>query len=219
MSPFARRLAASAALLFTAACSDTSGPHGPAALGRYDVRRYGARGDGVALDTAAVNAAIAAAADAGGGTVVFPAGRYACHSVHLRSHVTLDLGAGATLAAAPPTAAESYDPPEPNPFDPYEDFGHSHFHNSLIWGENLTDVAIVGPGTIDGSHGLARGTGTDPSEVGAGVGYRPAGRTPPPRPPGHQRPTPSRRTESPTPGTPSRPAWATRRSPSSCAGT
>ena len=169
MRSIARRLALSAALALLGACSDTTGRNGPPAVGHYDVRRYGARGDGTTLDTAAVNAAVNAAAAAGGGTVFFPAGTYACHSVHLRSHVTLYLDAGATLAAAPPTAAESYDPPEPNRFDPYEDFGHSHFHNSLIWGEYLTDVAILGPGMIDGSHGLARGNGTDPSQVGAGM--------------------------------------------------
>ncbi len=175
MPPLACRLALFAAPLCVAACSDVSSRGAPVDLGRYDVRRYGARGDGVALDTAAVNAAIAAASAAGGGTVVFPAGTYACHSVRLASHVTLELDAGATLAAAPPTAAEGYDPPEPTPFDNYQDFGHSHFHNSLIWGEGLTDVAIVGPGLIDGSKGLARGStfDADPSQVGSGtVGVR-----------------------------------------------
>jgi polygalacturonase len=43
-----------------------------------------------------------------------------------------------------------YDLPEPNPHDKYQDHGHSHWHNSLIWGENLEHVAITGPGTIDG---------------------------------------------------------------------
>jgi polygalacturonase len=52
--------------------------------------------------------------------------------------------------------AEAYDPPEPNPADPYEDFGHSHWHNSLIWGENLENIAIVGLGRIDGK-GLTSG--------------------------------------------------------------
>ncbi len=138
---------------------------------RYDVRQYGARGDGRGLDTVAVNAAIAAASAAGGGTVVLPAGTYSCHSVHLQSHITLHLDAGATLAAAPPTAAEGYDPPEPTRFDLYQDFGHSHFHNSLIWGENLTDVAIDGPGLIDGSRGLARGSlfDVDPAQIGSGM--------------------------------------------------
>jgi hypothetical protein len=129
----------------------------------FDVREYGAVGDGEALDTAAINAAVAAAAEAGGGTVVFPAGTYASHSIRLRSHVTLLLGAGATLLAAPPGDgdAPTYDPPEPNEWGDrhkYQDFGHSHWRNSLLWGEGLEHVAILGPGRIDGRglhHGLA----------------------------------------------------------------
>ncbi len=170
MRPAIPCLALSVAACLIASCAGPTRTASPV-VGGFDVRQFGARGDGVALDTKAVNDAIAAAGAAGGGTVVFPAGTYACHSVHLQSHVTLYLDPGATLAAAPPSAAESYDPPEPNPFDPYEDFGHSHFHNSLIWGENLTDVAIVGPGMIDGTRGLTRGSeaDADPAQVGGGV--------------------------------------------------
>jgi polygalacturonase len=156
--------------------------------GVFDVRRFGATGDGATLDTDAVNAAIAAAHAAGGGTVVFPAGRYACHSVHLLSNVALQLDPGATLAAAPPAPAGSggpaYDPPEANPFDAYEDFGHSHFHNSLIWGDGIENVSVTGPGTIDGSGGLARGSDgdADASMIGAGVGPAPVPRSTRPRP-------------------------------------
>ena len=135
---------------------------GPAAAARvFDVRAYGAAGDGRTLDTGAINQAIEAAAAAGGGTVWFPAGTYASHSIHLKNHVALYLGAGATLLAANPLPAGQaggYDFPEPNPADPYEDFGHSHFHNSLIWGEHLEDIAILGPGRIVGK-GLSRGFG------------------------------------------------------------
>jgi len=46
--------------------------------------------------------------------------------------------------------AHHYDPPEHNPHDKYQDHGHSHWHNSLLWGENLENVAITGEGTIDG---------------------------------------------------------------------
>ena len=145
--------------------------------GEFDVRAYGAVGDGRTPDTAAINRAIDAAAAAGGGTVVFPAGTYASYSVHLRSNLTLRLDAGATLLAAPPPPAGApggYDAPEPNPWDKYQDFGHSHWHNSLIWGENLENVAIVGPGRIFG-RGLSRGQGRqDPLP----------GEPPPPRPTG-----------------------------------
>lgn len=117
-----------------------------------DVRSFGAVGDGIALDTAAVNRAIAAAARAGGGIVRFPHGTYACHSIRLQSNVALRLDRQATILAAP---AGGYDAAEPNPWHRYQDFGHSHFHNSLIWGEGLHDVAILGPGRIWGK-GLSR---------------------------------------------------------------
>lgn len=122
----------------------------------YDVRMYGAKGDGRTLDTAAVNRAIEAAAAAGGGTVRFPAGTYLCFSIHLKSNITLELNQGATILAADPKESKgSYDAPEPNEWDMYQDFGHSHWQNSLIWGIGLENVAITGPGLIDGK-GLTR---------------------------------------------------------------
>ncbi len=133
----------------------------PVADGRFNVRTFGAKGDGATHDTLAINAAIDAAAAAGGGTVYFPAGNYLSFSIHLKSHVVLYLDAGSTVVAAEPTGdlATGYDPPEPNPVtDLYEDFGHAHWHNSLIWGENLTDIAILGPGRIFG-RGLSKGGG------------------------------------------------------------
>lgn len=126
----------------------------------YDVRAFGAMGDGTTLDTDAINAAVEAAAAAGGGTVHFPAGVYPSFSIRLYSHVALHLGHGATLLAADPSAYEGgYDAPEPNVWGDehrYQDFGHSHWHNSLIWGEDVVDVAILGSGMIDGA-GLWKG--------------------------------------------------------------
>src|SRR5882724_2815048 len=131
----------------------------------FDVKSFGATGDGKTLDTAAINKAIDTAAAAGGGTVVFPAGNYLSFSIHLKSHVALYLDAGSTIVAAEPPAdlSSGYDAPEPTTglvpnVDYYEDFGHSHWHNSLIWGEDLTDIAITGPGRIYG-RGLSRGGG------------------------------------------------------------
>ncbi len=121
----------------------------------YNVRAYGAKGDSVTLDTDAINRAISAAASAGGGTVLLPAGRYRSYSIRLRSHVALYLDQGATILAAAPVGNIGYDAPEPADNDKYQDFGHSHWHNSLIWGENLVDISILGPGTIYGQ-GLTR---------------------------------------------------------------
>jgi polygalacturonase len=121
---------------------------------RYDVRSFGAKGNGQTLDTPAINKAIDAAARAGGGTVYFPAGKYLSVSIHLKSNIALYLDAGATLCAADSKTAR-YDLPEPNEWDMYQDFGHSHWRNSLIWGDGLDNVSILGPGLIDGK-GLTR---------------------------------------------------------------
>ncbi len=114
----------------------------------FDVKAYGAKGDGKALDSAAINMAIEAAAAAGGGTVHFPAGTYVTGSIHLRSNLRLRFEPGTTLEASTDPAA--YDAPEPNQWDKFQDFGHSHFHNSLIWGEGLENVSIEGAGLING---------------------------------------------------------------------
>jgi polygalacturonase len=126
------------------------------ALRPYDVTAFGAKGDGTTLDTEAINKAIAAAAAAGGGTVQFPAGTYLSVSIRLRSNITLYFDQGATLLAAEPVPGKiTYDLPEPNEWDMYQDFGHSHWQNSLIWGIELENIAILGPGRIDG-RGLTR---------------------------------------------------------------
>ena len=70
----------------------------------FDVRSYGATGDGRTIDSPAINKAIDAAAAAGGGTVYFPAGTYECFSIHLKSHITLSLGSGSTIVADEHTA-------------------------------------------------------------------------------------------------------------------
>src|SRR5262245_63383694 len=66
----------------------------------YDVRTFGAKGDGQTLDTEAINKAIEATAAKGGGTVYFPAGAYLSFSIRLKSNIALYLDAGATLLAA-----------------------------------------------------------------------------------------------------------------------
>ncbi len=123
----------------------------------YDVKSFGAKGDGVTLDTVAINKTIEAAAANGGGTVRFPAGTYLTFSIRLKSNITLHLEAGATILAADPVKDKgTYDLPESNDWDMYQDFGHSHWQNSLIWGIGLENVAITGFGKIDGTRGLTR---------------------------------------------------------------
>ena len=126
----------------------------------YNIRNYGAKGDGQTLDTKAINDAIDAAATAGGGTVYFPAGNYLSASIRLKSRITLRLEQGCTLIGAD----TGYDEAEPNPAGgKFQDFGHSHWHNSLIWGENIEDISIIGPGKIYGK-GLTRGSFPKPGQ-------------------------------------------------------
>jgi polygalacturonase len=131
-----------------------------AATGWVDVRHFGAKGDGSTIDTPAFNRAIEAAAARGGGTVYVPAGTYACYTIRLKSRVTIHLDNGATILAAAPRGTTGYDIAEPNPWDAFQDFGHSHWKNSLFWGEGLHDIAITGEGLIWGK-GLGRGDGKD----------------------------------------------------------
>jgi polygalacturonase len=134
---------------------------GDSTAGVFNVRAFGAAGDGKQVDTPAINRAIEAAASSGGGTVRVPAGQYLCYSIHLRSNVALYLEQGAAIIAADTphegTTSGGYDQAESNaPWEAYQDFGHNHWHNSLIWGEDLHDIAILGPGLIWG-RGLSWG--------------------------------------------------------------
>ena len=137
------------------------------AQGIFDVRKYGATGDGKTLDSDAVNRAIEAAVAAGGGVVVFPAGSYLCFSIHLKSQMHLHLLQGSAIVAADsPLPGEQtgyrggvYDAAEPKTgWDAYQDYGHNHWHNSLLWGEDIHDLSITGPGLIWGK-GLSNGRG------------------------------------------------------------
>jgi polygalacturonase len=139
--------------------------------GISDVKTFGAVGDGKTPDTPAINRAIEAAAAAGGGTVHFPAGKYLCYSIHLKSNVAIYLDQNATIIAADATdsGSSNYDLAEPDTaWDAYQDYGHNHWHNSLLWGEGLENISIFGPGLIWG-RGLSRGYGPGPVAEHAGV--------------------------------------------------
>ncbi|MBV8830668.1 MAG: glycoside hydrolase family 28 protein [Acidobacteriaceae bacterium] len=160
--------------------SATQPGNGPAGHGVFDVRTFGATADGKTLDTAAINRAIESASNSGGGTVRFPAGNYLSYSIHLKSNVTLSLETGTTIIGADSPAQGSsassgaYDLAEPNqPWEPYQDYGHNHWHNSLMCGIGLENVAIIGPGLIWG-RGLSHGRRRDPGPIAEqpGVGNK-----------------------------------------------
>jgi Right handed beta helix region/Pectate lyase superfamily protein len=123
------------------------------AANTLSVRAFGATGERSDIQTAAVNRAIDAVSRNGGGTVYFPPGIYRCHTIHLRNRTRLYLERGSIILAAP---QGGFDAAEFNPSHQYQDFGHSHFDNSLIVGQNLRQIAIEGPGLIWGK-GLSRG--------------------------------------------------------------
>jgi len=115
--------------------------------GIYDVTDYGATGDGSTSDTDAINDTIAAADANSGGTVYFPTGTYKTGSIVMKDNITLELSENATLLA---TDANEYSSVDDNPWDNYQDWGHSHWKSSLIWGIGVNNVAITGTGLING---------------------------------------------------------------------
>jgi len=174
---------ASGAVGRTARAAEASGE---APQPTFDVRTYGATGDGKTVDTPAINKAIEAVAAAGGGTLHFPAGTYVCFTIRLKSHVDLYLSGGCTiLAADSPKPGETtgyrggmYDPAGPaQPWEAYQDYGHNHWANSLFYGDGISDFSIAGPGLIHGK-GLSHGTSsTRPGYISfvaeqAGVGNK-----------------------------------------------
>jgi len=122
----------------------------------YNVKNFQASGNGRELDTDAINNTIRTAWSAGGGTVYFPPGRYLSASIELKSNITLYLEAGSVIEAVSDSVAK-YDLPEPNQAaGQFQDYGHSHWKNSLIWGIGLENISIIGPGLIHGK-GLKSG--------------------------------------------------------------
>ncbi len=154
-------LASSSLLVATLLLSQTIFSQSSAAdsgdKGYFNVRSYGAVGDGKNLDSPAIDKAIQAAADAGGGTVIIPSGHFLSGTIHLLSNIHLIIDMGAVIQAAPQNM-NAYDEPEHWEGTAYQDGGHTYFRNSLIYGEGLTNVSITGFGFIDGT-ALSAGDG------------------------------------------------------------
>ena len=134
----------------------------------YSVLDFGASSGGApAANTAGINAAIRAAACAGGGTVRFPAGEFKTYTIRLKSNVNLCLDKGAVVRAARTDInmarddidfrmnqkgeGGNYDEPEVNLYAGIQDHGHSYFANSLVYGADLENIMIYGEGRFDGS--------------------------------------------------------------------
>ncbi len=140
--------------------------------GIYDVRAFGAKGDGSSNDTAALQSAIDAAHAAGGGEVRVPAGRYVSGSLFLKSHVDFNVCAGATIEA-------SKDPADYNPWDVCPQNSRSvaenHEGGHLFLCIEQTDVTLRGAGTILGNGRHFMTEGFDRSRIGRRTGVNALG--------------------------------------------
>ncbi len=106
----------------------------PPASSEYIITAYGATPDDDVHDTDAIQAALDAAARAGGGTVRIPRGRFVSGTIQLRDDVCLLFDEGAVLEGSAD----------------WRHYGSGRWHDALIVGENLRNVRIEGPGVVDG---------------------------------------------------------------------
>jgi polygalacturonase len=117
----------------------------------YDVRRIGAQPGGKILCTEPIQQAIDRCAADGGGTVYFPPGVFLSGTIYLKSNVTLRLAAGCTLLGS--TDLKDF----PSTVPALRSYTDNYTDKSLIYGEKLQNVAIVGRGVIDGQGKSFRG--------------------------------------------------------------
>jgi hypothetical protein len=136
----------------------------------YNIRQYGAKGDGTALDTAAVQAAIDACHQNGGGIVLVPAGTFQIGTVELKSNVTLHIAAAGKLLGT--ADGKQYHAVDAIPLTGDSTLNDGNW--ALLFAVNATNVTIEGAGTIDGQgaqfHSAVRGT---PPPSGLGGNRRP----------------------------------------------
>jgi len=145
-------------------------PHNEFGTRTYNIRDFGAKGDGKAVDTAALQAAIDACHQEQGGTVLVPAGTFVIGTTELKTNVTLHLAAGATLLGSP-------DGNQYHAIDAIPLSGDSTLNDgnvALIFAVEADNVIVEGPGTIDGQgiqfHSPQRGV---PPPSGRGGSQRP----------------------------------------------
>jgi hypothetical protein len=121
-------------------------PAAPQGARSFDIRAFGAKGDGVTLDTTAVQAALDAAHASGGGIVIVPTGVFVIGTVEMKSNVTLHLTAQGKLLGS--ADGKQYRAAEAIPTRGEHTMGDGNV--GLIFAANAENIAIEGSGTIDG---------------------------------------------------------------------
>ncbi|MBQ7292938.1 MAG: hypothetical protein IJW79_04275 [Clostridia bacterium] len=113
----------------------------------FNVKVYGTKADGVTLDTEAVQKAVDACNEAGGGKVFFPKGMYVLSTVFLKSNVHIELEEGTLILGALDFYA--YAQQEKIDYPAYQDASHTYFDLSMFVGRNCDNISITGKGKID----------------------------------------------------------------------
>ncbi len=125
----------------------------------YNVKDFGAKGDGKTLDTLAIQSAIDACFKDKGGIVIFPSGDFLSGTIELKSNVTIQLSANGKLLGSPKRADYTAGKGVPA--------GNGNI--VFLYAVNADNISIEGPGTIDGN-GLAfyngKGDNTGPGQRG-----------------------------------------------------
>jgi polygalacturonase len=112
----------------------------------YNVRDFGAKGDGIAPDTVALQMAIDTCTRDGGGTVLVPAGTFQIGTVELKSNVTLHIAASGKLLGS--ADGKQYHAVDAIPLSGDTTLVDGNW--ALLFAVNAKNVTLEGPGTIDG---------------------------------------------------------------------
>ncbi|GIP16173.1 exo-poly-alpha-D-galacturonosidase [Paenibacillus montaniterrae] len=121
---------------------------------KFDVRKYGAKGDGLSVDTKSIQAAIDDCHQAGGGYVLLHGGTFVAGTIRLKSNVYLQINPSAVLLANPDIRDYSAD----THYNRY--VNEQDMDKCFIYAEDATNIGIVGKGTINGNADFFPNEGT-----------------------------------------------------------